>query len=130
MIELRILDINNKELCNGDTIRYIEINPEFQEHDHSGGLYREQIGTLVEIKHLTVDPDQIYADDSFLSIPPLIEYNTSMLCYAFGLGGDRSNISDAEFKECVIDVICEKIGIKSNEKKMLKILNNFEIISK
>lgn len=130
MIELRIFDINGKELSNKDTIKYIEIIAEFQEHDHSGGLYREQIDTLISIETMLINPDQMYEKESYLCIPPFITYDANMLCHTFGLGSNRNDISDQEYKECIIDVICSKLGIESDEKKMFRILNNFEIISK
>lgn len=123
MIKLKIKDKNGKILKNGDTIRWVDLTPVYDELDFGRELY---IG--VDIKYATqkVEPQREYDKDGYCSMYYGEYYDRKGLLRIFNL---PPNTPDDEFKECVVDYICDELNVNVyTEEEFYHLINGFEIL--
>lgn len=124
MIELKIEDKSGNILKNGDTIRWVDLISHYDELEYGRKLY-----TGVGVKYMTqkVEPQHEYDKDGYCFIDYGKYYDRERLLEIFNL---PSNISDDEFKEYIVDYICDELNVNVyTEEGFYHLINGFEIIN-
>lgn len=127
MITILFHDKNGAEVSNGDTIRYFDIEPEYQQEygdNIPNGFYEHQVGVKLawveEEYHPLEDADW---GGTIAVLPRSPQYDRDQLEYLFDLHG----CGDDEFNECVVATLAEKTQAKDFE-GILEEINGFSII--
>lgn len=124
MIEIKLLDKNNQELTNGDTIRLVEIRPTY-DYPFSDNPYRFQDGIVVKFVEFKVDA-QADIDEEGLFYIPRFYYTKEDLLEICCLSKDASH---EEFMEDCVYYICSELGINfTTEVEFFNQINGFTIV--
>lgn len=123
MITIEIKDKNGRVLKNGDTIKYVVLEGEYEYIE----FRKIHFGTEIKYKTMKIDPQKEYDEKNFVSIYCGYKYyDRENLLEIFDL---PKNTPDDEFKECVIDYICDELKINpKDEEEFYDLINSFEII--
>ena len=124
MINILLKDKKGVEVNNGDILRVVSISPEYQEEYDP--FYRFQNGTTVKWEEIVIDPQEELEIFGYCGIGIDKYFTKEILLELFDL---PNNCNEEEYKECVINVICEELKIKpKTEKELFEIINGFEIV--
>ena len=124
MIEIKLLDKNNQELTNGDTIRFVEIRPTY-DSPFSDNSYQFQDGIVVKFVEFKVDA-QADVDEGGLFCIPSFYYTKKDLLEICYLSKDASY---EEFMEDCVYYICSELGINfTTEVEFFNQINGFTIV--
>ena len=124
MIEIKLLDKNNQELTNGDTIRFVEIRPTY-DSPFSDNSYQFQDGIVVKFVEFKVDA-QADIDEGDLFCIPRFYYTKEDLLEICCLSKDTSY---EEYMEDCVYYICSELGIKfTTEVEFFNQINGFTIV--
>lgn len=125
MIQVEYKDKKGKALSNGDYIRFYTITPEFQEVGCiPSEMVQEQIDTIIKVHEIEYQP--CIDEYTILNLPIAHDYTKDELLELFDLS---ASIPDEEFKECILDPICEVIGKDLSLDECLEEISGFEIMS-
>jgi hypothetical protein len=121
MIKIKILDKNGNELKNGDTIRYVQILPTYQDEV----FYRFKNGITVKIIEYKIEPQSEFDEENMFYIPSP-HYTKEELLEACDL---PLNVGQDEYEECCLEYICSELNIEfTDEKSFFDFINGFEIL--
>lgn len=124
MIEIKLLDKNGKELCNGDVIKFVEIRPTF-DSPFSDNSYQFQDGIVVKFVEFKIDAQSEINDGGIFSIPNH-HYTKDDLLEICCLSKDASH---EEFMEDCVEYICSELGINfTTEEDFFKQINGFVVV--
>ncbi|WPE80232.1 hypothetical protein SB581_12240 [Acinetobacter baumannii] len=121
MIKIKILDKNGNELKNGDTIRYVQILPTYQDEV----FLRFKNGITVKIIEYKIEPQSEFDEENMFYIPSP-NYTKEELLETCDL---PLNVSQDEYEECCLECICSELNIEfTDEKSFFDFINGFEIL--
>ena len=124
MINILLKDKKGVEVNNGDILRVVSISPEYQEEYDP--FYRFQNGTSIKWQEIVINPQEELDTFGYCGIGINEDFTKEILLELFDL---PNNCNEEEYKECVINVICEELKIKpKTEKEFFEIINGFEIV--
>lgn len=124
---IQIFDKRGRELVNGSTIRYVEFNAIHQEEGDFGWSFLSDVS--VKWVYLTVEELLKQLDnEGYLYLPPFHPcHDADSIKVFYELRG----IDFDEYKECIIDPICEDLGlIFTTEEQFFNDINGFEIVER
>lgn len=124
MIELKIEDKSGNILKNGDTIRWVDLISHYDELEYGRKLYT---GVTVKCTTQKVEPQHEYDENGYCFIDYGKYYDREGLLEIFNL---PTNISDDEFKEYIVDYICDELNVNVySEEGFYHLINGFEIMN-
>ena len=124
MIEIKLLDKNGKELCNGDIIKFIEIRKTY-DSPFSDNSYQFKDGVVAKFVEFKIDA-QAYMENEGGFYIPRFYYTKDDLIEIFGLSKDPSH---EEFMEDCIEYICSELGINFiTEEDFFNQINGFVVV--
>ena len=130
MIQLRILDKNGRELCDGDMVKTCSIQASWQEEGDYG--YRHQVDTIAKWIFSKVDIQGDLDNEGFFMVPgtSVMDYEADSFRAALcELSGLPPTIDDEEFNDCVFDYLCSQLDLDCKTLEELEFaIEGFEIV--
>ena len=125
MITIQIFDKHGRELVNGHTIRYVEFDTIRQEYGDFGQSFLSDVSAKwVEITVESIIKE--FNDDGYMHLPPFHPCHDADAIKEFY---ELLGVDFDEYKECIIDPICEDLGlVYTTEEKFYEDINGFEIV--
>jgi hypothetical protein len=127
MITILVHDKYGIEVCNGDTIRYFDIEQEYQQErgdNIPNGFYEHQVGvklTWVQEEYHPLEESDF--GDVIAVLPRNPSYDRERLEYLFNLQG----CGDEEFNECIVSTLAEKTRADDID-GIIEEINGFSIV--